>query len=208
MLGIVEADLRKAYSIPRKAERQDAVAAVKKKAMAHFFPDGTDNPERPMQHGRRRVQGPRSQDRPLEHPRHLQAHRRPRSRHRASDRLRGAVPAAHPRLGAVHPRRDAGDRGRHARHQRGRAVDRRAAGNVQRSVHAALQLPAVLGRRDRTHGRARPSRDRPRQAGLACHPPDAAVEGGVPLHHPRGVGDHRVQRLVVDGDACAAPRSR
>jgi polyribonucleotide nucleotidyltransferase len=49
MLGIVEADLRKAYSIPRKAERQDAVAAVKKKAMAHFFPDGTDNPERPMQ---------------------------------------------------------------------------------------------------------------------------------------------------------------
>jgi polyribonucleotide nucleotidyltransferase len=48
MLGLVEADLRKAYSIPRKAERQDAVAAVKKKAMAHFFPDGTDNPERPM----------------------------------------------------------------------------------------------------------------------------------------------------------------
>jgi polyribonucleotide nucleotidyltransferase len=49
MLGIVEADLRKAYAIPRKAERQDAVAAVKKQAMAHFFPDGTDNPERPMQ---------------------------------------------------------------------------------------------------------------------------------------------------------------
>src|SRR5687767_11918076 len=49
MLGIVEQDLRKAYSIPRKAERQDAVAAVKKKAMEHFFPDGKDNPERPMQ---------------------------------------------------------------------------------------------------------------------------------------------------------------
>jgi polyribonucleotide nucleotidyltransferase len=49
MLGIVEADLRKAYAIPRKAERQDAVAAIKKKAMAHFFPDGNDNPERPMQ---------------------------------------------------------------------------------------------------------------------------------------------------------------
>ena len=29
-------------------ERQDAVAAVKKKAMEHFFPDGKDNPERPM----------------------------------------------------------------------------------------------------------------------------------------------------------------
>jgi len=49
MLGIVEADLRKAYAIPRKAERQDAVSAVKKKAMEHFFPDGKDNPERSMQ---------------------------------------------------------------------------------------------------------------------------------------------------------------
>ncbi|HWL31014.1 MAG TPA: polyribonucleotide nucleotidyltransferase [Xanthobacteraceae bacterium] len=48
MLGVVEADLRKAYAIPAKHERQDAVAAVKKKAMAHFFPDGNDNPERPM----------------------------------------------------------------------------------------------------------------------------------------------------------------
>ncbi len=48
MLGIVEKDLRKAYSIPAKAERQDAVSAVKKAAMAHFFPDGKDNAERPM----------------------------------------------------------------------------------------------------------------------------------------------------------------
>src|SRR5439155_737040 len=38
MLGLVEKDLRAAYSIPRKAERQDAVAAIKKKAMEHFFP--------------------------------------------------------------------------------------------------------------------------------------------------------------------------
>ena len=48
MLGIVEKDLRKAYAIPAKHKRQDAVAAVKKAAMAHFFPDGKDNPERPM----------------------------------------------------------------------------------------------------------------------------------------------------------------
>ena len=48
MLGIVEKDLRKAYSIPAKHERQDAVAVVKKKAMEHFFPDGKDNPDRPM----------------------------------------------------------------------------------------------------------------------------------------------------------------
>src|SRR6185312_13557500 len=49
MFGIVEADLRKAYAIPAKHQRQDAVSAVKKKAMEHFFPDGKDNPERPMQ---------------------------------------------------------------------------------------------------------------------------------------------------------------
>ena len=48
MLGLVEADLRKAYSIPAKQERYDAVGAVKKKAMEHFFPNGEDNPERPM----------------------------------------------------------------------------------------------------------------------------------------------------------------
>ena len=33
MLGIVEKDLRKAYAIPAKHERQDAVAAVKKAAL-------------------------------------------------------------------------------------------------------------------------------------------------------------------------------
>jgi polyribonucleotide nucleotidyltransferase len=49
LLGIVEADLRKAYAIPAKAERYAAVDAVKKKAMAHFFPTGEDNPDRPMQ---------------------------------------------------------------------------------------------------------------------------------------------------------------
>jgi polyribonucleotide nucleotidyltransferase len=49
MLGVIEADLRKAYSIPKKAERQDAVAVAKKKVMAHFFPTGEDNPERSMQ---------------------------------------------------------------------------------------------------------------------------------------------------------------
>jgi len=49
MLGVVEQDLRKAYAIPAKAERYAAVDAVKKKAMAHFFPDGKDNPDRSMQ---------------------------------------------------------------------------------------------------------------------------------------------------------------
>jgi polyribonucleotide nucleotidyltransferase len=45
-----------------------------------------------------------------------------------------------------------------------------------------------------------PPRDRPRQARLARHPSDAAVEGRVPLHHPHRLRDHRVERLVIDGD--------
>ena len=200
MLGVVEQDLRKAYAIPAKHERQDAVAAVKKKAMAHFFPDGKDNPDAADGASRRRVQGSRSQDRALEHSRHLKAHRRPRSRHGAPDRCRSRLPAAHPRFGAVHPRRDPGDRRRHARHQRGRAIHRRAAGHLQGNVPAALQFPALLGRRNRPDRRARPPRNRPRQARLARDPPDAAAEGRIPLHHPRGVGDHRIERLVVDGD--------
>src|SRR6204780_1316229 len=48
ILGVVEQELREAYSIPAKNERQNAVAAAKKKAMEHFFPDGKDNPDRPM----------------------------------------------------------------------------------------------------------------------------------------------------------------
>src|ERR1700684_3947371 len=40
ILGIAEKDLRAAYAIVRQQDRQDAVAAVKQKVMAHFFPEG------------------------------------------------------------------------------------------------------------------------------------------------------------------------
>ena len=58
-------------------------------------------------------------------------------------------------------------------HRPGRADHRRARGRVPRELHAALQLPALFGRRSRPHGIARPPRNRPRQAGLARHPPDS-----------------------------------
>jgi polyribonucleotide nucleotidyltransferase len=45
MLGIAEKELRVAYAIPAKQERQNAVAAVKAKVMQHYFPDGVDNPD-------------------------------------------------------------------------------------------------------------------------------------------------------------------
>ena len=73
-------------------------------------------------------------------------------------------------------------------------------GEYPRALHAALQLPALFGRRGRPHGLARPARDRPRQARLARHPAAAADQGRLPLHDPRRLGDHRVERLVLDGD--------
>src|SRR6187455_2612886 len=48
MLKLIEQDLRKAYAIPAKAERHDAVEACKAKVMAHYFPEGTDRPDLPM----------------------------------------------------------------------------------------------------------------------------------------------------------------
>src|SRR5262245_6772344 len=44
MLGVIEAELRKAYAIPRKQERYAAVDACKAKVIAHFIPEGVDPP--------------------------------------------------------------------------------------------------------------------------------------------------------------------
>jgi polyribonucleotide nucleotidyltransferase len=45
ILGLVEKDLRAAYSIPSKQERHVAVDAAKEKVMEHFFPGGAENPD-------------------------------------------------------------------------------------------------------------------------------------------------------------------
>ncbi len=42
MLGVVEKDLRAAYAISKKQDRYAAVAAVKEKMLAHFFPEGAE----------------------------------------------------------------------------------------------------------------------------------------------------------------------
>jgi polyribonucleotide nucleotidyltransferase len=53
ILGLVEQDLRKAYAIPDKMARHDAVDAAKAKVMAHFLPEGVENPA----HGKEQVAG-------------------------------------------------------------------------------------------------------------------------------------------------------
>ena len=116
------------------------------------------------------------------------------------DHLRGRRPAAHPRLGPLHPRRDPGPGDRDPRHLRGLADHRhRAGGRVPQALHAALQLPALLGRRGEVPARPRPPRDRPRRPGRAVAARDAAGRGGLPLHDPHRLRHPRVERLVLDG---------
>ena len=208
MLGIVEADLRKAYAIPAKAERQDAVAAVKKKAMEHFFPDGEDNPERPMQlvagvfkeleakivrwnilDTSKRIDG---RDLVTVRPIVVEAPFLPRT-HGSALFTRGETQAI---VVAT----------------LGTSEDEQWIDALQGTYKEAFMLhynfpPFSVGETG-PHRRARPPRDRPRQARLARDPPDAAAEGGVPLHHPRRLGDHRVRTARRRWRRCAAPRSR
>src|SRR5689334_23683408 len=44
MLGLVEQELRAGYAIPDKMARHKAVEAAKAKAVAHFIPEGVENP--------------------------------------------------------------------------------------------------------------------------------------------------------------------
>src|ERR1700704_2065475 len=44
MLDLIEQDLRAAYAIPDKMARHDAVEAAKAKVIAHFLPEGVENP--------------------------------------------------------------------------------------------------------------------------------------------------------------------
>jgi polyribonucleotide nucleotidyltransferase len=49
MLALIDSDLRAAYAIADKMERHKAVDAAKTKAMAHFCPEGVENPPYPQQ---------------------------------------------------------------------------------------------------------------------------------------------------------------
>ena len=186
--------MAEAYAETVKQPRQQKIRAVKDEAKKLFEGKDAELAVFGEQFGNLEAEVVRTR-----HPRYRQAHRRPRHQDGPPDRGRSRHPAARPRLGAVHPRRDPGAGRCHARHRSGRADHRRARGRVPRGLHDALQHASVRGRRSAPHGLARPPRDRPRQARLARAASDAAGQGQVPLHDPHRVGDHREQRLVLDG---------
>ncbi len=200
--AIAEADLRAAYKITDKQERYAAVDAAKAKVKASCSSPATSRGADCRQAGRRRVQGPR----------------RPRScagtsstpasridgrdlQDRPPDRRRSRHPAAHPRLGAVHPRRDPGARAspRSAPATTSSIIDA-LNGTYKETFLLHYNFPPYSvgetgrmgspGRREIGHGKLawraiRPMLPRPTR---------------VPLHDPRRLRDHRVERLVLDGD--------
>jgi hypothetical protein len=93
-----------------------------------------------------------------------QALRRPRLDEIRPSPSRSA-PAAHPRLGALHARRDPGAGLGHPRHLRDAQIIEEYEGESRAEVPAPLQLPAVLRRRGEVPALPRPARDRPRRAG-------------------------------------------
>ena len=178
---------------PRPSRRQVARAVLGR-------PEAADATPSTAQQRAARVRQAREDDHPRAHRRPQEAPGRPRQRTRSAPiSIEVGVAAAHARLGAVHPRPDAGPLRRRARHHaRGDAPRQPRARDVQ-ALLPPLQLPAVLGGRGRLHARPQAPRHRPRRARRARAGPDDPVAGGVPVHDPRRVGHPRVQRLVVDG---------
>ena len=60
-------------------------------------------------------------------------------------------------------------------------------------------FPPYLGRRSRSHDGSEASRDRPRPPRQARRARRDADDGIVPVHDPRRLGNHRVERFLVDG---------
>ena len=200
MLGLVEQDLRSAYAIADKMARHKAVDAAKAKVMAHYLP------------GRRR-------SRPTTSCASAACSRssKPRSCAGTSSTPASASTAATSRPCArscaevgVLPRAHGSALFTRGETQAlvvatlGTGEDEQWIDALQGTYKETFLLhynfpPFSVGETGRMGG-TKPARDRPRQARLARDPSGAAGEARVPLHDPRRLGDHRVERLVLDGD--------
>ena len=194
-------DLPAAYKIVGKGERHATrSAAAKAKAIAALGksdanPAGIDSNKLGAV-----FKELRSRRRPPRHPGDRHAHRRARPSTRSvrsSPRWACCrAPTARRCSPAARPRRWSSPRWAPATTSRSST---RSKASTTSSFMLHYNFPPFSVGETRPHGRAGPARDRPRQAGLARDPADAAERRGVPLHHPPGLRDHRVQRLVLDG---------
>ena len=208
MRELVEKDLRAAYSIADKMERHKAIDAAKDRVMGHFCAADVENPK----YSKLQVAGVfKDLEAKIVRWNILDTGNRIDGRDVKTVRPIvcevGVLPRTHGSALFTRGETQAlvvATLGTGEDEQ----CDRRAAGHLQGIVPAALQLPAVLGRRDRPHRRSRPARDRPRQARLARDSSRSAGKDRVSRTRsawsPRSPSRTARRRWRP----CAAPRSR
>ena len=176
-----------------KLESYSRVDAAKKKAMEGI-------PEEQSRRSQEAVRCAEGAHLPRRDAQGAPPSRRPQVRRSPQDRSRSGRAAAYPRLGSVHPRRNAGSGHGHARHQGRRAAHRAAGffGNLQ-ALHAALQLPAVQRRRSGLHARRGPPRNRARSTGRARRRGRGSRRQDLPLHHAHRQRHHGIERFELHG---------
>ena len=131
---LIGADIAAAYKVTDKGERSDRINAARAKAK-EAFADAEPQEQLVAAKLVKVLEADIVRSAILKEGRRIDGRN---TTHRPSDRGDGRLPAAHPRFGAVHPRRDAGDLHHHARHQGRRADDRRSGGPLLLALHAAL----------------------------------------------------------------------
>ena len=186
---------------PAKQERHDAVA--RRQGQGRWRTSAREGQRAAIRQAarRRRVQGARGQDRALEHPRHRHPHRRPRPRRpsaRSSPKSASCrAPTARRCSPAARPRRSWSPRSAPARTS---SSSTRWQGTYKESFMLHYNFPpysvgetgrmGAPGRREIGHGKLAWRAIRP------MLPP----QHEFPYTHPRRLRDHRVERLVLDGD--------
>ena len=113
--------------------------------------------------------------------------------------IEGRCIAPRPRLRVVYPRRNPGagfgDPGNLGR----RAAPGNLPGRAAQAFHAALQLPAVLRRRNRPHDGHRTPRDRSRRSGRARHRCGVTRRRRIALYPARRFRHPGIERLFLHG---------
>ena len=138
-----------------KLERYEAIDEVKAEVVAHYAPENSDDDAFAARkcRGRSRLRLDREGHDPQGDRDRQEAPRRSRPGRDPADRDRGRHLPARPRLGPVHPRRDADPLQRRPRDDADGHADRHARAGDHETLLAPLQLPALLGRGGRLHAR-------------------------------------------------------
>ena len=131
---LIGKDVEVAYKLTSKQDRQSALAEARAKAAEAF---AESDPQEQLVASKlvKSLEADIVRGAILKEGR---SDRRPRHQDRPPDRGDRRLLAPHARLGAVHPRRDAGDLHHHAGHQGSGADDRWAGGPLLPALHAAL----------------------------------------------------------------------